>query len=121
MKCYDYKGVGLIGCDNNGLINPLKATTCSNRDNTGLGFKKVPFHLGINKFVLEPKCSVEYKSWEDFDVLEDSDDGEDLYPYPIPHNLAKFFAKLDDFVLWFNSITSDTSEDTTNAYRTQKM
>ena len=57
MKCYGYKGIGLIGCNNNGLIDSLKAIAHNNRDNSGLGFKKIPFHLEINKFILEPESS----------------------------------------------------------------
>ena len=62
MKRYGYKGVGPIGCNNNGLIDPLKAITHNNRDNTSLGFKNVPFHLGIKKFLLEPNSSLEHES-----------------------------------------------------------
>ena len=85
MKCYGYKGTGPIGCNNNGLIDPIIVTTRSNKDSTGLGFKKIPFHLGINKFVPEPECLIEYEAQIEFDVPKDSDDGEDLYPYPIPY------------------------------------
>ena len=51
MKCYGYKGTGPIGCNNNGLIAPITVIAHNNRDSTGLGYKKVHFHLGINKFV----------------------------------------------------------------------
>ena len=121
MKHYGYKGFGPIGYNNNGLINPLKVTTCSNRDNTGLGFKKILFHFGINKFILEPESLSEHESKVEFDILEGSDDDEDPYPYPIPHDLAKFFAKLDDFVPQLNSMdsTSDSPGNTTDAYHVQ--
>ena len=98
MKHYGYKGIGPIGCNNNGLIDPIVVIAHSNRDSTGLGFKKVPFHLGINKFVPEPECSTEHEAQIEFDVPKDSDDGEDPYPYPIPYDLAKFFVEPDDFV-----------------------
>ena len=62
MKRYGYKGTGPIGCNNNGLIDPIAVTARSNKDSTGLGFKKVPFHLGINKFVPEPECSTEHEA-----------------------------------------------------------
>ena len=98
MKHYGYKGTGPIGCNNNGLIHPIAVTAHNNKHSTGLGFKKVPFHLGINKFVHEPKCLVENEAQTDSDVPKDSDDGEDPYPYPIPYGLAKFFFESDDFV-----------------------
>ena len=98
MKRYGYKGTGPIGCNNNGLIDPIAVTARNNRDSTSLGYKKVPFHLGINKFVPEPECSADHKPQNESDVCIDSDDGEDPHAYPIPHDLAKFFAKPDDFV-----------------------
>lgn len=98
MKRYGYKGTGPIGYNNNGLIDLITATTRSNKDRTGLGYNKTPFHLGINKFVSKLGCSIEPEVQIDSDVFEDSDDGEDPYPHPIPHDLAKFFAELDDFV-----------------------
>ena len=114
MKHYGYKGIGPIGYNNNGLIDPIIVTTCSNRDSIGLGFKKVPFHLGINKFIPKLESSSKHESQDEFDILEDNDDSDDPYPYPIPHDLAKFFAKLDDFVLHVNVMdsTSDSSKDT---------
>ena len=97
MKRYGYKGIGPIGCNNNGLIDPLVVTACSNRDSMVLGFKKVPFHLGINKFIPQPDSSLEHELQAEFDVPKDSDDGEDPYPYSSLHDLAKFFAKPDEF------------------------
>ena len=116
MKCYGYKGTGPIGCNDNGLIDPIAVIARSNKDSIGLGFKKVPFHLGINKFVPEPECSVENEAQTDSDVPEDSDDGEDPYPYPIPYDLAKFFAEPDDFVPHVHSMerNSDSSSDAAN-------
>jgi len=54
-------------------------------------------------------------------VLEDSNDGEDLYPYPIPHDLAKFFAEPDDFVPRVKSMdsTSDSSGNTFDVFNVQ--
>ena len=98
MKHYGYKGIGPIGYNNNGLIDPIIVIAHNNRDSTGLGFKKVPFHLGINKFVPKPECLIECELQAESNVPKDSDDGEDLYPYPIPHNLAKLFVKPHEFV-----------------------
>lgn len=98
MKHFGYKGTGPIGCNNNDLIDPVKAIDRRNRDTSGLGFKKVPFHLGINKFVPKPDSSSKNGSQAKFDHQEDNDDDEDPYPYPIPYDLAKFFAKPNDFV-----------------------
>ena len=113
--------MGPIGCNNNGLIDPLKATAQRNSDNFGLGFKKIPFHLGINKFIPKIESSLENESQVESNILEDSDDGEDPYPYPIPHDLAKSFVEPYDFVPRVNAMDStiDSSEDTTNTHHTQ--
>ena len=102
------------------MIDLIKSIARRNRDNSSLGFKKVPFHLGINKFVLEPKSSSKNESQAEFDDLEDNDDGEDPYHYLIPHYLVKFFAELDDFVPRINAMdsASNSSEDTTNSHHT---
>ena len=57
MKHFGYKGTGPIGCNKNGLINPVKEIVRRNRDTSSLGFKKVPFHLGPNKFIPKPESS----------------------------------------------------------------
>ena len=121
MKHYGYKGIGPIGCNNNGLMHPLKATAHNNRENSSLGFKKVPFYLGINKLIPEPRSSSKHESQVESNILEDSDDGEDPYPYPIPHDLAKFFVEPDDFVPCVNAMdsTNDSSEDTTDTHHAQ--
>ena len=90
------------------MIDPITVIARSNKDSTGLGFKKVPFHLGINKFVSELECSIEHEAQIDSDIPKDSDDGKDLYPYPIPYNLAKFFGEPDG--------TSDSSGDIVDAF-----
>lgn len=115
MKHFGYKGTSPIGCNNNGLIDPVKPIARRNRDTSSLGFNKVPFHLGINKFVPEPDSPSENESQVEFDNQEDNDDDENPYPYPIPYDLAKFFAEPDDFVPWVNTVedTSDSSEDNT--------
>ena len=51
MKHFGYKGNGPIGLNNKGLLKPIEATGRHQRDTTGLGFKKAPFHLGLNKFI----------------------------------------------------------------------
>ena len=106
MKCYGYKGTSHIGCNDNGLSDPIAVIAHNNKDSTSLGFKKVPFHLGINKFVPEPECLAENESQVESNVPKYSDDGEDLYPYLIPHDLAKFFSELDDFVPCVNVMDS---------------
>lgn len=113
MKHFGYKGTSPIGCNNNGLIDLVKAIARRNKDTFGLGFKKVPFHLGINKFVLPPESSSEHESQDDSDAQEEEYDDEDSYPHPIPYDLAKFFAELDEFVPQVSTLddTSDSSED----------
>lgn len=54
MKQLGYKGNGPIGWNNKGVIDPIKAIPRWPLDTIGLGFKKVPFHLGINFFLPEP-------------------------------------------------------------------
>lgn len=113
MKHFGYKGTGPIGCNNNGLINPVKAIARRNRDTSSLGFKKIPFHLGINKFVPPHESSSENESQAESDVQEEESDDEDSYPHPLPYDLAKFFAKPNDFVPQFATVddTSDSYED----------
>jgi hypothetical protein len=115
MKCFRYKGTSPIGCNKNGLINPIKEIAQRNRDTSSLGFKKVPFHLGINKFVLEPDSSFENESQAESNNQEDNDDDEDPYPYPIPYDLSRFFYEPDDFIPWVATVgdTSDSSEENT--------
>lgn len=62
IKHFGYKGTGPIGCNNNGLIDLVKVIARRNQDTSGLGFKKIPFHLRINKFILESKNSSENES-----------------------------------------------------------
>ena len=115
MKHFGYKGTGPIGCNNNGVIDPVKATTRSNSDTTGLGFKKVPFHLGSNKFIPILESSSENESQSESGTREEESDDEDSYPHPIPYDLAKFFAEPNDFVPRVSTMddTSDSSEDNT--------
>lgn len=72
MKRFGYKRTGPIGCNKNGLIDPIKVIARRNRDIAGLGFKKVPFHLGIKKFIPKPKSSLENESQDEFNGLEDN-------------------------------------------------
>jgi hypothetical protein len=115
LNHFGYKGTGPIGCNNNGLINPIKATDRSNNNTTGLGFKKVHFHLGPNKFISSPEISFEDESQAESDTREEESDDEDSYPHPFSYDLAKFFAEPDDFVPCVNTVddTSDSSEDIT--------
>ena len=121
MKHFGYKGIGPIVCYNNGVIDPIKAIARRNRDTSSLGFKKIPFHLGINKFILESKNSSRKESHAESNGPKENFDDEDPYPYPIPHDVAKFFANPDDFVPRVNTMdgTSNSSEDTTKSYHTQ--
>ena len=109
MKCFGYNGIGPIGCNKNGLIDLVKAIARRNQDTSGLGFKKIPFHLGINKFIPEPKSSSNHESQDDLDDHEDDVDKEDPYPYPypIPIDLAKFLTEPTDFVPRVNTVDGD--------------
>lgn len=78
-----------------------------NQDTFGLGFKKIPFHLRINKFIPEPKISSENESQAQFDDHKNSADNEDPYRYPMPNDLAKFFAEPNDFVPNVNTMDGD--------------
>ena len=121
MKIFFYIEIGPIGCNNNSLIDPIKAIAQRNRDTSSLGFMKIPFHLGINKCIPEYESS----SWNELqaksDGPKDNVDDKDPYPYPIPHDLAKLFSKLDDFVPCINAMdsASNSSKDTTNSWHTQ--
>ena len=57
MKHFGYKRTSPIGCNKNGLVDPIKVIARKNQDTSSLGFKKIPVHLGINKFIPEPKNS----------------------------------------------------------------
>ena len=74
----------------NGLVDPIKVITRRNQDTSSLGFKKIPFHLGIKKFIPEPENSLEHESQPESDDHGNDANDEDLYPYPIPNDLAKF-------------------------------
>ena len=88
MKQFGYKGIGPIGCNKNGLIDLFKVISRRNWDTSGLGFKKIPFHVGINKFVPKPEDSSKNESQAESNNHEDNFDDEDPYPYPIPNDLA---------------------------------
>ena len=92
-----------------------------NRDTSGLGFKKIPFHLGIKKFILESENSSGNESQAEFDSHKDNVDDEDPYPYPIPYDLAKFFAEPNEFMPCVNTMdtTSDSFEDTIDPHHPQ--
>ena len=87
---------------------------------SSLGFNKIPFHLGINKFIPESKNSSRNESQAEFDDQEYNVDDEAPYPYPIPHDLAKFFVEPDD-VPHANTMdgTSDSFDDTIDSHHTQ--
>ena len=53
MKQFGYKGSGPIGVNNKDFHELIEAIGRHTSDTIGLGFKKIPFHLGINKFVPE--------------------------------------------------------------------
>lgn len=55
MKQFGYVEKGPIGIKHNGLLEPISAKGRHKGDTTGLGFEKIPFHLGINKFVRQPE------------------------------------------------------------------
>lgn len=107
MKWFGFKGNGPIGCNNNGLIDPIKEISRRPHDTIGLGFKKVPFHLEINKFIPESKSSFEHESQIELDNQVDISNDEDTFPYPIPLDLAKFFIELGDFVPHVSTIDAD--------------
>lgn len=67
IKCLGYKSNGPIGHNNNRLIDPIKETSRKPCDTIGLGFKKVPFHLGINKFVPKSDSSSKHESQTESD------------------------------------------------------
>lgn len=121
MKYFGYKGTGPIRCNNSGLIDPVKAIAQRNRGTSILGFKKVCFHLGINKFIPEPESSSRNESKAESNTQEDNTDDEDPYPYPIPHNLPKFFVEPDDFVPRIRTMdgTSDSSKENIHSHHTQ--
>ena len=121
MKRFGYKGIGPIGCNKNGLVDPIKEIARRNWNTSSLGFKKIPFHLGINKFIPELESSSEHESQTKSDNHGDDVDNEDPYPYPIPDDLAKFFIESDDFVPHVNTMDgdSDSSDDTIDSHHTQ--
>ena len=121
MKHFGYKGNGPIGCNNNGLIDPIKGISRRPWDAIGLGFKKVPFHLGINKFIRESKSSSKNESQIESNNPADNSNDEDTFPYPIPLDLSKFFVELDDFVPHVSTIDvdSDSFENTNDTPQIQ--
>lgn len=63
----------------------------------GLSFKKIPFHLGINQFVLELDHQLEYESNH---IIEPPkfDSNEYYFPCPLHLDLSTFFFEHDDFI-----------------------
>lgn len=116
MKFFGYKGNGPIVCNKNSLVDPIKEISQRPWDITGLGFKKVPFYLGINKFILESKSLSKCESQTKLDNNKDSSNDEDTFPYPFPLYLAKLCVELDDFVPRVSvvDVDSDSSKNTTD-------
>ena len=116
MKHFGYKGNVPIGINNKRLLKPIEATRRHKQDTMGLGFKKAPFHLGINKFILESDSQLEPKTDH---ALEAStfDSKEDSFPYPLTLDLVALFAKLDNFVPCVSTIDDiDINSDITPYY-----
>jgi hypothetical protein len=111
MEWFGYVDNGPIGINNNGLLEPIQAKGRSLGDTTGLGFKKVPFHLGINKFV-QPEHQSAHEVSPTAESLEETSD-EDTFPYPIPLDLATLFAEPDSFVPCIGTTETDSDSDET--------
>ena len=63
----------------------------------GLGFKKAPFHLGLNKFIIESDSQSKPET-DHAPEASTSDSEEDSFLYPLTSDLAALFAEPDDFV-----------------------
>ena len=96
MKCFGFKGNNPIGVNNKRLLKPFEAIGRHQHDTTGLGFEKIPFHLGINQFVPRPNYQPKIETNNISKSLESSFD-EDSFPCPLPPNLVALFVKPNDF------------------------
>ena len=103
MKCFSYKGNNPIGVNSKGLLKPIEAVGRHKWDTIGLGFKKIPFHLGINQFVPELDYQLELEN-NNISESPKYDSDEDSLPCPIPPNLEALFAEPNDFVPWVSMV-----------------
>lgn len=86
-----------------------------------LGFKKVPFHLGINKFVPEIDSPSELEYQFESKNQEEIYDDEDIFPYSIPVYLSTLFLDPNDFLPHVSTTKTDSNstKTTTDAPLTQ--
>lgn len=110
MKQFGYKGNGPLLVNSKGLRKPTKATCKCKGDTTSLGFKIIPLHLGVNKFVPKPnhlpqlECSCMIET-----LVERSN--EDNFLDPIPLDIAMLFSKPDESIAYNDMIEIDSDFD----------